>query len=67
MYADRVKDTTLSTGTGAITLAGVAPTGYQTFAAAFGATPQTVAYCIADQTGSNWEVGTGTFSVTTWR
>jgi hypothetical protein len=65
LYADRVKDTTLGTGTGAITLAGVAPTGYQTFAAAFGATPQTVAYCIADQAGNNWEVGTGTFNGTT--
>jgi hypothetical protein len=65
MYADRVKDTTLSTGTGAITLVNSAPTGYQTFAAAFGATPQTVAYCIADQAGNNWEVGTGTFNGTT--
>jgi hypothetical protein len=65
MYADRVKDTTLSTGTGAITLAGVAPTGYQTFAAGFGASAVTVSYCIADQTGNNWEVGVGTFDGTT--
>jgi len=65
MYRDRVKDTTTSTGTGAITLAGVAPTGYQTFATAFGASPITVAYCIADQSGANWEVGTGTFNGTT--
>jgi hypothetical protein len=62
MYADRVKDTTLSTGTGAITLAGAAPTGYQSFLTAFGTGTQTVAYCIADQTGPNWEVGTGTYN-----
>ena len=35
-YADRVKDTTTTTGTGAITLAESAPTGYQTFATALG-------------------------------
>jgi hypothetical protein len=64
MYRDRVKDTTTSTGTGAITFAGVAPTGYQTFQAGFGSA-QTVAYCIADQTGANWEVGTGNFNGTT--
>jgi hypothetical protein len=65
LYADRVKDSTSITGTGAITLSGTAPTGYQTFATAFGATSQTVAYCIADQTGNNWEVGTGVFNGTT--
>jgi hypothetical protein len=65
MYRDRVKDTTTSTGTSAITLAGVAPTGYQTFAVGFNATAQTVAYCIADQTGANWEVGTGVFNGST--
>ncbi|MEI6128553.1 MAG: hypothetical protein WCR59_00615 [Planctomycetota bacterium] len=65
LYADRVKETTLSTGTGAITLAGVAPTGYQTFAAGFGSSAVTVSYCIADQAGNNWEVGVGTFDGTT--
>jgi hypothetical protein len=64
LYADRVKDTTTSTGTGAIVLAGAAPTGYQTFQTAF-VTAQTVAYCIADQSGANWEVGTGVFNGTT--
>jgi hypothetical protein len=62
LYADRVKESTTATGTGAITLSGSAPTGYQTFAAAFGTGTQTVAYCIADQTGPNWEVGTGTYN-----
>jgi hypothetical protein len=65
MYRDRVKDTSSSTGTGAITLANSAPFGYQTFAAAFGSTPILVAYCIADQAGASWEVGTGTFNGTT--
>jgi hypothetical protein len=65
LYADRVKDSTSITGTGAITLSGTAPTGFQSFATAFGASPQTVAYCIADQTGNNWEVGTGVFNGTT--
>lgn len=62
LYADRVKDSTSSTGTGAITLSGSAPSGYQTFGTAFGTTPQTVSYCIADQSGVNWEVGTGVFN-----
>ena len=66
LYADRVKDSTSITGTGAITLSGTAATGgYQTFAGAFGSTPQTVAYCIADRVGTNWEIGTGVFNGTT--
>jgi len=65
LYADRVKDSTSLTGTGAVTLSGTAPTGFQSFATAFGASPVTVAYCIADQTGNNWEVGTGVFNGTT--
>jgi hypothetical protein len=65
IFADRVKDTTVSVGAGAITLGNSAPTGYQTFATAFGVSPVTVAYCIADQAGPNWEVGSGTFDGTT--
>ena len=63
--ADRVKDTTTTTGTGAVTLSGTAPSGYQTFAAGFGSASLTVAYCIAGQTGGEWEVGKGTFNGTT--
>ena len=62
MYADRVKDTTTAPGVGTVTLANAAPTGYQTFAAAF-TTGTLVSYCIADQSGNGWEVGTGTFTV----
>jgi len=55
---DRVQETSTSTGTGTITLAG-AVTGYQSFAA-IGNLNQTY-YTIADQAGSNWEVGVGTY------
>jgi hypothetical protein len=61
--ADRVKDTTTTTGTGAVTLSGTAPSGYQTFAAAFGSGSRVVGYCIA--AGAEWEVGKGTFNGTT--
>ena len=60
VLADRVKETTTSTGTTAITLAGAA-TGYQTFSAAIG-DANTTYYTIADQTGINWEVGIGTYT-----
>ena len=66
-YADRVKDTTTTTGTGALTLAGSAPTGYQTFATALGAASVSdVPYVIEGVTvASEWEVGTGVFNGTT--
>jgi hypothetical protein len=60
--ADRVQETTATTGTGAVTLAG-AVAGYQTFAAGFGSTAMTVGYLIVS--GNNWEVGKGTFNGTT--
>lgn len=62
-FADRVQDVTTTTGTGSITLAGTPPTGYRTFASAFGATSTTVQYCIVG--GSQWEVGKGVFNGTT--
>jgi hypothetical protein len=61
--ADRVKDTTTTTGTGAITLGNSAPSGYQTFATAFGSSSTWVSYCISG--GAEWEVGKGTFNGTT--
>lgn len=60
-FADRVQDVTTTTGTGAITLAGTPPTGYRTFATAFGSASCTVQYCIAGATGE-WEVGKGVFN-----
>ena len=56
---DRVKETASSPGTGAITLLG-ASTGYQSFSAI--GDGNTTYYTIADQTGSNWEVGIGTYT-----
>jgi hypothetical protein len=55
---DRVKETTTTTGTGAVTLLGAA-TGFQSFSAIGNA--NTTYYCIASQTGSQWEVGIGTY------
>lgn len=65
LLADRVRDTTTSTGTGSITLAGTAPTGSVTFATGFGSAACWVAYVIQGQTGGEWEVGEGTFNGTT--
>lgn len=59
VLADRVKETTTTTGTGTVTLAGAA-TGYQSFAAI--GNGNTTYYTIAGQTGSEWEVGIGTYT-----
>ena len=59
VLADRVQETTTSTGTGTITLAG-AVTGFRSFAAV--GNGNTTFYTIADQSGSNWEVGIGTYT-----
>lgn len=58
VLADRVKESSTTTGTGTFTLAG-AVTGYQTFSAAIGNT-NTCYYTIAGQTTNEWEVGIGT-------
>ena len=58
VLADRVKETSNSTGTGTIVLAG-AVTGYQSFAVIGNA--NLTYYTIADQVGANWEVGVGTY------
>lgn len=59
VIADRVKETTTTTGTGTVTLAG-ASTGFQSFAAV--GDGNTTFYTIAGQTGSEWEVGIGTYT-----
>jgi hypothetical protein len=59
VLADRVKETTTTAGTGTVTLDG-ASTGYQSFAAIGDA--NTTYYTIAGQTGSEWEVGIGTYT-----
>ena len=68
VFRDRVKDTSTSTGTSDITLSGTAPTGYQTFANAFGSNgypSATFLYCIADNTSGLWETGSGYLSSAT--
>ncbi len=58
VYADRVKETSTTTGTGTLTLAG-AETGYQAFTDALD-DADTCHYTITD--GYDWEVGLGTFT-----
>jgi len=60
VLADRVKETTTSTGTGTITLAGPA-TGFQSFSVI--GDGNTTYYTIAGQGTSEWEVGIGTYTV----
>ena len=55
---DRVKETSTSTGTGTINLAG-AETGFETFVSGVGTTNNTF-YCIAHDGTSEFEVGIGT-------
>ena len=61
--ADRVKETTTTTGTGDITLAGAA-SGFRTFNTAFG-TNVYFYYCVTDANGTGWEVGRGYLSGST--
>ena len=55
---DRVKETTVTTGTGTVNLAG-AEVGFETFVAGVGNGNATY-YCIAEQGGAAFEVGIGT-------
>ena len=61
LYADRVQETSTTTGTGTLTLLG-AVTGYQSFASAFPSPiiSQDVYYSSTD--GTNFEVGKGTWT-----
>jgi hypothetical protein len=59
VLADRVKETTTTTGTGTVTLLG-ASSGFQSFAAVGNA--NTTYYTIAGQGTSEWEVGIGTYT-----
>lgn len=57
---DRVKETTTTTGTGAVALGG-AVTGFETFAAGIG-NSNTTYYAIVHQTANEFEVGLGTLN-----
>ena len=64
VFADRVQETSTTTGTGTFSLLG-ASTGYQSFASGVG-NGNTCYYCIAGQITSTdpneWEVGLGTYT-----
>ena len=57
---NRVRETTSTTGTGAVTLGG-AVGGFQTFAAGIG-NDNTTYYAISINSESEWEVGLGTLN-----
>ena len=58
---DRVRDTTTTTGTGAVTLSGTPPTAFQAFGSVL-ATNDTCYYTIAHQSSNEWETGLGTYN-----
>jgi hypothetical protein len=59
VVADRVRETSTTTGTGTFTLAG-AVGGYQSFSVI--GNGNTTYYCIAGQSTNEWEVGIGTWA-----
>lgn len=61
LIRDRVKETSTTTGTGSMTLAG-AVTGYRTWSGAGFANNDTGYYCIEHQSANEWEVGLGTWT-----
>lgn len=63
MLANRVKETTATTGTGSFTTAG-AVSGFQTFNTAFG-TDVRFTYWAVNDTDSEWETGVGYLSAST--
>lgn len=56
---DRVKETSVTAGTGALTLAGAA-SGFQSFSVI--GNGNTTFYAIVDSTAGTWEVGVGTYT-----
>lgn len=60
IVADRVKETSTTTGTGALSLAG-AVSGYRAFSAVC-ANGDTCFYAIAHQSAAEWEIGLGTWA-----
>jgi len=59
--ADRVLDSSTSTGTGPFVVSGTPAAGYQTFSSVM-SVGDTCYYSIQGQTTSEWEVGLGTYS-----
>ena len=59
--ADRVLDSSTTTGTGAITVSGSPPTGYRTFSSVL-SVGDTFYYVVQGQSSAEWEIGLGTYS-----
>lgn len=62
-YGDLIKETTVTTGTGDITLAGAVSGIFRTFSSTF-SVGDTFGYLLTDGT-ANWEIGVGTMLTTT--
>lgn len=58
MFADRIKETSTTTGTGTLDLGGAATGGFITFVAGIG-TGNRCYYCIQLTSANEWEVGVG--------
>lgn len=63
-FANRVREISSSTGTGSVTLGGVYATNYQSFSQGIGDGNSTY-YAIVGQTTGEWEVGIGTYTLST--
>jgi hypothetical protein len=61
VYADRVRDTTTTTGTGPFTVAAAPPSGYRTFSVVC-STNDTFSGCIEDPATGDWVTGKFTYS-----
>lgn len=62
-FGDRVKETTTTTGTGSVTLAGAA-SSFLAFSSIY-SIGERVPYFIIDANGTDWEVGEGTLTGST--
>jgi hypothetical protein len=60
-YQDRVKDTSVTGGTGNLTVSGTPPVGYVAFGSVYTANGDSFTY-VADDFAGNWEVGLGHLS-----
>lgn len=60
-FYDRVKDTSTTTGTGALTVSGAPPTGFRTFSTVYSVGGR-VPYVIVHQSAAEWETGIGTYT-----
>jgi len=62
-FKDRVKDQTATTGTGTLTIDGIAPTGYRTITSAY-TDGATIRFTVLSSDLTEWEVGMGVWTAT---